>query len=29
MGCKFRYTPDVTAARGLLDDGVCGEVILY
>jgi len=29
MGSKFRYTPDVTAARGLLDDGVCGEVILY
>ncbi len=29
MGSKFRYTPDVTAARGLLDRGVCGDVVLY
>ncbi|MCB9878487.1 MAG: Gfo/Idh/MocA family oxidoreductase [Planctomycetes bacterium] len=29
MGSKFRYTPDVTAARGLLDQGVCGDVVIY
>lgn len=29
MGSKFRYTPDVTAARGLLDRGVCGDVVIY
>ena len=29
MGSKFRYTPDVAAARRLLDDGACGDVVLY
>ncbi len=29
LGSKFRYTADVTAARHLLDDGVCGDVVLY
>lgn len=29
LGSKFRYTPDVTAARHLLDQGACGEVVLY
>ncbi len=29
MGSKFRYSSDVTAARRLLDEGVCGEVVLY
>lgn len=29
MGSKFRFTPDVTAARGLLDRGVCGDVVIY
>tara|TARA_R110002072_G_scaffold228234_14_gene385487 strand:- start:33342 stop:34331 length:990 start_codon:yes stop_codon:yes gene_type:complete len=29
MGSKFRYTADVTAARALLDDNVCGDIILY
>jgi predicted dehydrogenase len=29
MGSKFRYTPDVTAAKELLDRGVCGDVVMY
>lgn len=29
MGSKFRYTPDVTEARALLDREVCGDVVLY
>lgn len=29
MGSKFRYTPDVTAARVLLDDKVCGDIVIY
>ncbi|MBL8747791.1 MAG: Gfo/Idh/MocA family oxidoreductase [Planctomycetes bacterium] len=29
LASKFRYTPDVTAARHLLDDGVCGDLVLY
>lgn len=29
MGSKFRYTPDVTAARALLDQEVCGDIVLY
>ena len=29
MGSKFRYTPDVSAARRLLDQRVCGDVVLY
>ncbi|MGC6487455.1 MAG: Gfo/Idh/MocA family protein [Planctomycetota bacterium] len=29
MGSKFRFTPDVQAARRLLDQGVCGDVVLY
>lgn len=29
MGSKFRYTPDVTAARQLLDAGRCGDLVLY
>ncbi len=29
MGSKFRYTPDVSEARGLLDQRVCGDVVLY
>ena len=29
MGSKFRYTPDVASARALLDEGVCGDVVLY
>ena len=29
MGSKFRFTPDVTAARALLDEEVCGDIILY
>lgn len=29
MGSKFRFTPDVTAARGLLDRGICGDVVMY
>lgn len=29
MGSKFRYTPDVAAARDLLDEGRCGDVVLY
>jgi len=29
MGSKFRYTPDVTAARALLDQGACGDVVIY
>ena len=29
MGSKFRFTPDVTAARKLLDRGVCGEPVIY
>ncbi|MFK7739305.1 MAG: Gfo/Idh/MocA family protein [Planctomycetota bacterium] len=29
MGSKFRYTPDVTEARALLDDNVCGDVVMY
>lgn len=29
MGSKFRYTPDVAVARQLLDDGRCGDVVMY
>ena len=29
MGSKFRYTPDVAAAHALLNDGVCGDVVIY
>jgi len=29
LGSKFRYTADVTAARRLLDDGVCGDLVMY
>ena len=29
MGSKFRYTPDVSAARALLDQRCCGDVVLY
>jgi predicted dehydrogenase len=29
MGSKFRYTPDVSEARRLLDQRVCGDVVLY
>lgn len=29
MGSKFRFTPDVQQARRLLDQGVCGDVVLY
>ncbi|MCK5944636.1 MAG: Gfo/Idh/MocA family oxidoreductase [Planctomycetes bacterium] len=29
MGSKFRYTPDVTEARALLDREVCGDPVLY
>ncbi len=29
MGSKFRYTPDVAGARALLDDGLCGDVVIY
>lgn len=29
LGSKFRYTADVLAARKLLDQGYCGEVVLY
>lgn len=29
LGSKFRYTPDVAAARHLLDQGACGEIVLY
>ncbi len=29
MGSKFRYTPDVAAARALLDEQRCGDVVLY
>jgi predicted dehydrogenase len=29
LGSKFRYTADVAAAQGLLDNGFCGDVVLY
>ncbi|MFT4512734.1 MAG: putative dehydrogenase [Planctomycetota bacterium] len=29
MGSKFRYTADVTKARALLDDNVCGDIVIY
>lgn len=29
MGSKFRYTADVLAAHRLLDEGFCGDVVLY
>lgn len=29
MGSKFRYTPDVAGARALLDDALCGDVVIY
>lgn len=29
MGSKFRFTPDVQTARRLLDEQVCGDVVLY
>ena len=29
LGSKFRYTNDVSLARTLLDDEVCGEIIIY
>lgn len=29
MGSKFRYTADVTKARALLDEKVCGDIVIY
>lgn len=29
MGSKFRYTPDVQLAHALLQQGYCGDVVLY
>ncbi|MCR9246791.1 MAG: Gfo/Idh/MocA family oxidoreductase [bacterium] len=29
MGSKFRYTADVLAARRLLDESFCGDIVLY
>lgn len=29
MGSKFRYTADVTKARALLDENVCGDIVIY
>jgi predicted dehydrogenase len=29
LGSKFRYTADVVAARALLDEGRCGDIVLY
>lgn len=29
MGSKFRYTKDVTTAKALLDQGRCGDVVMY
>lgn len=29
MGSKFRYTPDVARAKELLDQGKCGDVVMY
>jgi predicted dehydrogenase len=29
MGSKFRYTPDVAAAKELLDRRCCGDVVMY
>lgn len=29
MGSKFRYTPDVGAAKSLLQAGHCGDVVMY
>jgi predicted dehydrogenase len=29
MGSKFRYSPDVTKARELLDEQVCGDIVIY
>lgn len=29
LGSKFRYTNDVSLARALLDDQICGEIIIY
>lgn len=29
MGSKFRYTADVTKARSLLDEKVCGDIVIY
>lgn len=29
MGSKFRYTADVLAARALLDEGFCGDIVMY
>lgn len=29
MGSKFRYTADVTKARALLDERVCGDIVIY
>ena len=29
LGSKFRYTPDVAHARALLDQGCCGDVVVY
>lgn len=29
MGSKFRYTPDIAAAKRLVADGACGDVVMY
>ncbi len=29
MGSKFRYTPDVAAAKALLDRQCCGDIVMY
>ena len=29
MGSKFRYTADVSKARALLDEQVCGDIVIY
>ncbi|MFY9342479.1 MAG: Gfo/Idh/MocA family oxidoreductase [Planctomycetota bacterium] len=29
LGSKFRYTPDVAAAKAMLDAGRCGDVVMY
>jgi len=29
MGSKFRYTPDVVEAHALLQQGVCGDAVIY
>ena len=29
MGSKFRYTPDLAAAKRLVAEGACGDVVMY